>query len=80
MECPECKDELKKMDDLSRAMGNEVFFECPKCGTVVLMSGDKISRVWPFARLPEGGSDKCPLDSDTSVTFQSQNKAAAIVP
>ena len=44
VECPNCKFGMEPLKELSRGMGNQDFFKCPFCGTVVLCSGENITK------------------------------------
>lgn len=68
MECPNCKREMKKMEEASRGMGNQAFFECPHCGTVALFSGDNLTNHWTPQGDQEGGC-KCHLDHTEALTI-----------
>jgi len=57
MECPNCKARMKRMDEQSRGMGNQAFFECPKCGTVALFSGGLLTESWTSQGGQEGGNE-----------------------
>jgi len=46
MECPNCHNEMKLNQELSRVMGNQSFQDCPVCGLVALYSGDLITQAW----------------------------------
>ena len=54
MDCPLCKTELKTNEELSRGMGNQAFAECPRCGTVVLLSGDRVTQIWTGETVQKG--------------------------
>lgn len=57
MECPNCNKQLTELVELSRGMGNQTFFECRHCGTVVLCSGKLITQSWLPTNGHEGGSE-----------------------
>jgi len=62
MECPNCKLKgTEELGELSRGMGNQVFFKCPACGTVALWSGEVLTQYWPPADGQEGGNECRPL-------------------
>lgn len=54
MDCPICKSEMKRNEELSRGMGNQEFQECPHCGTVVLRSGDILTQIWAAETVQKG--------------------------
>jgi uncharacterized Zn finger protein len=58
MECPNCENELKLNQELSRGMGNQSFQECSVCGTVALVSGEVITQCWPRGNGTEKGVTK----------------------
>ena len=46
MECPNCRNEIKVNEDLTRGMGNQSFQDCPVCGLVALCSGERVTQAW----------------------------------
>jgi hypothetical protein len=35
------------MEELSKGMGNQIFYECPYCRIVFLFSGEVLTQSWP---------------------------------
>ncbi len=65
MECPNCENGMKLNEDQSRGMGNQSFQDCPVCGMVALVSGDRITQSWPPTNGYEGGNQ---CHSDRTLT------------
>lgn len=50
MECPKCKGQLNINEKLSKGMGNPILLDCPKCGAMVLASGEIIIQTWQIKK------------------------------
>lgn len=57
MECPNCQNRMTELEEASRGMGNQAFFNCPVCGSTALCSGEKLTQYWLPTNGQEGGNE-----------------------